>query len=384
MLYDIDRWGQHQRMRSPLWLLGLGLTLTLEGRVVEVTDEAGLSQALEKIEAGTTLRIAPGKYRGGWHVRGIERLVVEGADPAHPPEFIGGTTAWQFSRCEGLVVRHLACRGQTGNGLNIDDGGELRRPVRGVRIEQVVVSEIGPRGNSDGIKCSGLAGLVIEDCRVEGWGGQAIDFVGCRDAVIRRCRITGRDGFSQATGPQFKGGSEDVVIEDCVLVNAGQRPIQVGGSTGLAYFRPPGAKFEARRVTVRRNRIVGGDCATAFTGADGAVFEGNVIVHPRHWVFRILQETRLDGFPPCRNVVVKGNVIVFRSGGLRSGVNVGDGTAPGSFRFEGNWWFAEDQAEQSRLDLPGVVAGEIHGRDPRLDPETRLPGDPAALRLLGK
>jgi len=209
------------------------------------------------LEAGTTLRIAPGRYRGGLAVRGIEHLVVEGADPERPPEFVGGANAWQFSRCDGLVVRNIVCRGQTGNGLNIDDGGEMQRPVHGVRIQNVTVLETGPRGNTDGIKCSGLTDLVIEDCRIEGWGGQAIDFVGCRDAVIRRCRIIGRDGFSQATGPRFKGGSEDVVIEDCVLVNAGQRPIHAGGSTGLEYFRPPGAKYEARRITIRRNVIVG-------------------------------------------------------------------------------------------------------------------------------
>lgn len=364
-----------------VWLC---LSLVATARVVDVENEAELKQAVANLEAGTTLRIAPGRYRGGFAVNGIERLVIEAAAPGRPPEFVGGTNAWQFSRCDGLVVRHLVCRGQTGNGLNIDDGGDMQRPVRGVRVEKVTILETGPRGNFDGIKCSGLAGLVIEDCRIEGWGGQAIDFVGCRDAVIRRCRITGRDGFSQATGPQFKGGCEDVVIEDCVLVNAGQRPIQAGGSTGMDFFRPPGAKYEARRISIRRNVIAGGDCATAFTGVDGAVFEGNVIVRPSHWVFRILQETRVEGFAPCRNVVVKENVIVFRRDQLRTGINVGDGTAPETFRFERNWWFAEDHPPQSKLDLPGTATGETHGRDPQLDPETRLPKAPDALRLLGK
>ena len=354
------------------------------GRVVEARNDAELKQALARLEPGTTLRVAPGRYRGGLAVRGVERLTIEAADQERPPEFVGGTNAWQFSRCDGLVVRGILCRGQTGNGLNLDDGGDMEHPVRGVRIEKVTVLETGPRGNFDGIKCSGLADLVIEDCRIEGWGGQAIDFVGCRDAVIRRCRITGRDGFSQATGPQFKGGSEDVVIEDCVLVNAGQRPIQAGGSTGVDYFRPPGAKFEARRITIRRNVIVGGDCAVAFTGVDGALFEGNVVVNPSHWVFRILQETRLEGFAPCRNVIAKGNVIVFRRTGLRTAVNVGVGTAPQTFRFERNWWFAEDDPQQSKPTLPGQIIGDVHGEDPKLDPDAHLPRNAEALRLLGR
>jgi len=369
-------------MKTRLCAILLGLTAMVDGRVVEVGNDVELRDALARLEAGTTLRIAPGRYRGGLMVRGIEGLVVEGADPERPPEFVGGTNAWQFSRCDGLVVRHIICRGQTGNGLNIDDGGEMHRPVRGIRIHNVTVLETGPHGNTDAIKCSGLTDLVIEDCHIEGWGGQAIDLVGCRDVVIRRCRIIGRDGFSQATGPQFKGGCEDVVIEDCVLINAGQRPIQAGGSTGLDYFRPPGAKFEARRITIRRNVIVGGDCATAFTGVDGAVFAHNVVVNPNNWIFRILQETRADGFPPCRNVVVRGNVIVFNRARLRADINIGDGTAPETFRFERNWWFAEDEPQRSQVTLPGKVIGESHGEDPKLDPETHLPRAADALRLL--
>jgi hypothetical protein len=360
----------------------LGLIASAAAKVVEVRHDAELRTALAKLEAGTTLKIAPGTYRGGLSVIGVERLVVEAADAKRPPEFVGGTNAWQFSRCNGLVVRNLVCRSQTGNGLNIDDGGERTRPVRGVRITNVTVLETGPRGNFDAIKCSGLTDLVIEDCRIEGWGGQAIDFVGCRDAIIRRCRITGRDGFSQATGPQFKGGTENVVIEDCVFVNAGQRPIHAGGSTGMDYFRPPDARFEARNITIRRNVIVGGDCAAAFTGVDGAVFEANVVVNPSHWVFRILQETRLDGFPPCRNVVVRGNVIVFRRSGLRTEVNVGDATAPETFRFERNAWYAEDAPHQSRPTLPGVAVKQVHGQNPKLDPTTHHPQNPATLRLL--
>ncbi len=368
-----------------IWLALAGVVVAAAaegGRVVEVGNDTDLRQALAALKNGTTLKIAPGQYRGGLMVRGVRHLVIEAVDADQPPEFVGGTNAWHFSRCDDLVIRHLVCRAQTGNGLNIDDGGEMDNPVRAVRIEGVTVLKTGPWGNFDGIKCSGLDGLVIEDSRIEGWGGQAIDLVGCRNVVIRRCRIVGRDGFSQTTGPQFKGGCEDVLIENCVLIDAGQRPIHAGGSTGLDYFRPPGANFEARRITIRRNVIVGGDCAAAFTGVDGAVFEGNVVVNPTRWVFRILQETRLDGFPPCRDVIVRDNVIVFHRSTLRTEVNIGDGTVPETFRFENNWWFAHDSPEHSRPTLPGQVTGEIHGRDPQLDPDTFLPQNPDALRLI--
>ena len=75
-------------------------------------------------------------------------------------------------------------------------------------------------------------------------------------------------------------------------------------------------------------------------------------------------------------------MIVFQRAGLRGDVNIGDGTAPESFRFERNWWFAGDNPQRSQPTLPGKVAGEIHGQDPEIDPNTRLPRNPAALRLL--
>jgi hypothetical protein len=95
-------------------------------------------------------------------------------------------------------------------------------------------------------------------------------------------------------------------------------------------------------------------------------------------VFRILQETRLEGFPPCRNVVVRENTVVFQRSGIRTHVNIGDGTAPETFRFERNWWFAEDAPGRSAAELPGIVVGDVHGRDPRLDPATFLPQHPDA------
>jgi len=378
-------------MKVPAMLLFAfyGLAASPVGaETIEVDSDASLRAALSAIQPGTTVRIAPGDYRPGLFlgkVRGTPEapIVIEAANPEKRPRFKGGTQAWHLSQCAHITLRGLHFVGQSANGINLDDGGPSHPNAHHLTLENLLIEDIGPTGNFDGIKCSGIRHLRIIGCTIRGWGGQAIDFVGCRDAVIRRCTIIGRDGFSQATGPQFKGGCEDVVIEDCLLVNAGQRPIQAGGSTGPDFFRPPGATYEARRITIRRNVIVGGDCAAAFTGVDGAVFEGNVIVNPARWVFRVLQETRLDGFPPCRDVVVRGNVIVFRRGGLAGEVNVGEGTAPETFRFESNWWFAEDAPDRSRPSVPGVLDGEIHGRDPKLDPATNLPLDSAALRLLG-
>jgi len=358
-------------MRS--WLcLGAALALAwptdaagAESRVIEVGNPQALDAALRDLREGDVLRIGPGEYPGGRYTQGLARLTVEAAEPTSPPRFVGGDTGWQFSRCPGLTLRHLRFRGARRNGLNLDDGGSGQPLVAGVTLEAVEVEDVGPDGNHDGIKASGMTGLTIRDCLIRGWGGQGIDFVGCHRSRIIGCRIEGKDGFPGTAGVQLKGGTSEITVEGCRFVRAGGRPLNVGGSTGLDYFRPAGAGWEARDIVVRDNVIEGGQCAAAFVGVDGAVFEDNLVLFPENWIFRILQETTGPSFAPCRNVIIRGNRIVFRRAGLRTEINVGAGTAAETFRWEGNRWYAEDRPEDSRPDLPGTETGGSYGEDPR-------------------
>jgi len=332
---------------------------------VIVHNDAEIRVALRDLKPGTTLKIAAGDYAGGHHVSGIGNLTIEALDEKNPPHFKGGSNGWQFSRCADLTLRNLRVSGQTGNGLNLDDGGQLDRPVTGITLDHVEISDIGPQGNHDGIKCSGLDKLTIRDCTITGWGGQGIDFVGCHHSLITGCRFIGKEGFSASVGIQLKGGTSDVIVEKCRFMNAGERPINLGGSTGLAFFRPQGAKYEAARLIVRDNVIEGSPCAAAFVGVDGAEFSGNTILFPTKWIFRILQETREPGFVPCRNVLIKGNSIVFRRSQVQVEINVSDATAPETFRFEKNRWFAEDKPHSSTPKLPTAEIDGIYDVDPR-------------------
>jgi len=332
---------------------------------VVVRTAAELKEALRAPVAGTTIRIGPGEYSGGWSVSGVAGLTVEALDDKARPVFRGGRGGWHFSRCEGLTVRGLVIVGQTINGLNIDDGGERERPVRGVNIENVEVREIGPRGNFDAIKLSGLDEFTVRDGRIEGWAGQGIDMVGCHRGLVTGCEFRGKEGFSASAGIQMKGGTSEIVVEKSRFVRAGERPVNMGGSTGMDYFRPPGARYEARALTVRDCVFEGSLCAAAFVGLDGGEFSGNTILYPEKWVFRILQETKAEGFAPCRNVAVRGNRIVFRRAQVAVEVNIGAGAAPETFTFAGNTWFAEDRPAASKPKLPVAETDGKYGVDPR-------------------
>lgn len=349
-------------------------------------DDASLRAALINLEPGDRVLIAPGEYRGGIHLRNVngtadQPVIIEAEDARRPPILVGGTTAMQLSDCNHVTLRRLAARAQTGNGFNIDDAGSFDSPSVGIVLEELQVSDVGPVGNCDAIKLSGVHDFVVRNCTIEGWGGQAIDLVGCHRGVIEACTLRGKPGFGQSTGPQLKGGTSQIVVRRCLFENAAARGINVGGSTALQFFRPRHAKHEAKDITVEDCTFIGGETPVAFVGVDGAVFRHNTIVRPGKWVLRILQETRAEGFVPCRNVRFERNLIVFRFADVRTHVNIGDATAPETFSFVGNWWFCEDAPARSTPNLPTPERDALHGIDPKLERTHRgdmLPREPRA------
>jgi hypothetical protein len=206
----------------------------------------------------------------------------------------------------------------------------------------------------------------VRDCTIEGWGGQGVDMVGCHRGLIEDCRVRGKEGFSQSAGPQTKGGSSQIVIRRCRFENAALRAVNLGGSTGLAYFRPKGALHEAKDITVEGCTFVGSQAPIAYVGVDGAVVRYNTIYRPDKWVIRILQETTAPGFAPCRNGRFEHNLVVFRRADVQTFVNVGPNTQPESFTFANNLWYCEDRPAASRPQLPAVETGGVYGVDPRL------------------
>jgi hypothetical protein len=93
-------------------------------------------------------------------------------------------------------------------------------------------------------------------------------------------------------------------VRNCTFINAGQRGVNLGGSTAMKVFRPLGAKYEAKDITVEGCRFVGSLSPVAFVGVDGAVVRYNTIYQPERWVVRILQETTEADFVPSRKRAV--------------------------------------------------------------------------------
>ena len=355
-----------------------------------VDSDAALRAALAAAGPGDVIRVRPGVYRGGlgWSPRGTaERPVtLAGADPANPPVFRGGAEGIKLTRPAHAVLTDLIFEGATGNGFNADDGGGGGTETAGpLTLRRVTVRDsggpIGRAANLDGFKLSGIDGLRMHDCAALRWGGggQGIDLVGCHDAAVRRCRVDGgandggaNDGAGPGVGLQAKGGCRDVLFENCRVEGVTERCVNLGGLTGAAYFRPPDAPFEAVDVTVRGCELIGGAAAAAFVNSDGGRVEGCTLRGQTRFPFRILKENRADGMPDTRGGAIVGNVIVWEAGGVWTLVNVGAGTAAGTFRFEDNVWV--NAANPSRSRLNGLPAAEVGGEYGVLPPAV-LPVD---------
>jgi len=322
------------------WFL---FTLVAQGKEVSVSNSTELRAALAGAKPGTTIKLNPGKYQGGIPLKNINGTQVApvticGADEKNLPQFSGGTVALHLSDCSYLVLKHLFVSGYPGNGINIDDGGSFHTPTHHITLDHITVKNTGPKGNHDALKLSGLDHFTITHCQFVGWGGSAIDMVGCHHGVIEQCALEGADGFTQSSGIQIKGGSSDIVVQRCFFKDAGQRAINLGGSTGLKYFRPRVGSYEAKNVTIAGNRFVGSMSPIAWVTAHGGHVHHNTFVFPHKWVLRILQETKDPQFKPCHDGLFENNLIIFDQR-VRIFVNVGEGTKPGSFQFRSNVWY---------------------------------------------
>ncbi|MHC4778167.1 MAG: right-handed parallel beta-helix repeat-containing protein [Planctomycetota bacterium] len=338
-------------------------------RTIRVKETAGLRRVLSSLRPGTTVLIAPGVYEGGHHVAnavGTEKnpIIIQGADPKKPPLFEGGGgNAFHLAGCSHVTLSRLEVRGFTTNGINIDDGGTFDTPAENITVTHVTVRDTGPRGNHDGLKLSGLKDFKVVKCTFEGWGGSGVDMVGCRQGVIENCAFKGKEGFSQSNAIQMKGGTRDILVHLSYFEKCGHRAVNLGGSTGLKYFRPSVGDFEGRDIIVAGNRFVGGMSAVAFVTAQSGHVHHNTIYLPEKWVLRILQETENPRFKSCRGGLFECNLVVYDRR-VRTFVNVGPGTSPDSFVFRRNAWVGLEGASKPSLPVP--ERGGIVGVDPLL------------------
>jgi len=342
-------------------------SFTLNARVLTIGpngDFANLAAAQSTIQAGDTLLLEAHTFNDGTqfleevHGSSQEPVVILGA-ANFQSIFNGGTEAIHLINCSYVNIEGIVVQGQTGNGINIDDGGDYSSPTHHISISGCTFRDMAGNGNNDFLKLSGLDDFMVSQCTFTngGGGGSGVDMVGCHNGLIRDCQFDD-PGVS---GIQAKGGTASIRIIQNVFRNTEQRAINIGGSTGLQFFRPPLPDpivdaYEAKDILVHSNVFIGNWAPIAFVGCIDSKVINNTFFKPENWAFRILQETTEPGFLACSDNTFANNIIYLESD--LTEVNIGPNTAPETFILSHNLWYNESDGNWSP-QLPVVDQNEI-------------------------
>ena len=352
-----------------LLITGVGIYFPLSATTHHVGNGrmyGSLTQALSVTVPGDTVMIHEGTYPGGLSIPDLQGTATKWiyiiAAPSEMVIFSGGSSSWHMTDAAYLQIKGIVFQQQTGNGLNIDDGGSYGTPSHHLVFDSCTFRDIKAKGNNDLLKMSGVDYFEIKNCIFlnGSYGGSGMDMVGCHEGLIKGNRFENQGGNSI----QAKGGSKNIRIEFNFFKNGGQRTLNLGGSTGLAFFRPLDARYEAAGLMVYSNIFIGSDVPVAYVGCIDTEVINNTIYLPKKWVIRILQETvDTSRFYPCGNNSFRNN-IVYRNSQVSVDCNIGSNTNPQSFSFSGNLWYHSQNPGWKGPDLPVTEVNGIIGKDP--------------------
>jgi hypothetical protein len=346
----------------------LSCALAANSKILEVGKDKTyqrLQQAATVAKAGDTIMLFAGVYSGGdfisrLHGDAVAWITIRVADGSEVI-YRGGTVAFHISEASYLRIEGLIFEQQSDNGVNMDDGEPNKKSAHHIRFERCHWRNMNGTGNNDELKLSGIDDFIIKQCSFSNGaaGGSLIDMVGCHRGVIQECVFEN----AGSNCIQAKGGSSDIVITRNKFSNGGQRAVNIGGSTGLAFFRPAGANYEAKNILVCANIFIGSITPVAFVSAVECAVENNTLYHPKRWALRILQETTVAGFLPCSNNTFTNNIIVYPNTGTDA-INIGANTSPETFKFSYNLWYRPGDTAWKGPKTPVPETNRILHRSP--------------------
>lgn len=333
-----------------------------------------LESACQAAQPGDTILIYTGIYNNDDYIEDLHGTpnawISIKAALGNTVTFSGGTQAFQMSDPRYVYFSGLNFEKQTGNGVNIDDGGSYDSPAQYIVFDNCHWKALSASGNNDQLKMSGVNNIIIKNCSFTNGsaGGSMVDMVGCHDALFEN--NTFESGGSNCI--QTKGGSKDITIIRNKFINGGQRAINIGGSTDLQYFRPSGASTEASNIFVYANIFEGAQAALAFVGAVNCMAINNTIITPASWAVRILQENTEPGILQCSNNTIRNNIFVLTNTD-KPAFNIGGNTKPETFTCSNNLWYKQGNSSWPGPNTPVAEPGVIINLDPLLDIATRRP-----------
>jgi hypothetical protein len=349
-----------------LFLALILFSLSLNAQVLHVganKEFNSLEAAIKVVKPGDTILIYENPKTNQYvsNIKGNDKnWITIKANDKNVVIFSGGNNAIHFSKVAYLRIENIIFESQTANGVNIDDGGNYKTASHHIQFLNCIFRNIKAKGNNDLLKMSGVNNFKIIACDFKNGAlkGSGIDLVGCHYGEISRCYFENMG----SNAVQVKGGSANIDISRNWFKNCGARSVNLGGSTGLSYFRPIDATYEAAFLNVYSNVFIGSMAPIAFVGCKEVKVINNTIINPAKWTIRILQETVDESrFISCSNNYFINNLIYYKSSSQE--INIGANTNPSSFSISNNLWYNYNNPSK-RPNIPVVDVHQITGKDP--------------------
>lgn len=365
------------------------------------------AELADRLEPGDEVILMPGEHKPASmdDLRG-ERgnpITIRSVSPHHRATIKASRKGIRLRRPQHVVIRDLDITGATISGISISGphadiahkvqavrgNGAAREPeasldapwVANVTIQNVRIERTGPRGRRHAIRLAALEDVRVENCTIRGWGGSGINVIASRNVTIERCTFIGRVHYSQENAVEVRAGSEDVRIQYCTIADAGTTAVSLGGHSRVNEFRPPlpdanGAspagekRFEASRVTVRRNEIHGGESAFIVRNVSDSVIRNNVVNSPSAAIYALLDDLAHPTIDRTKDVRFVANLFLWKQGEMQLLAYAEEGADPEGLVLERNMWWSPDLAERREElgDPVGDVAiSQVMDMDPELD-----------------
>lgn len=363
-----------------------------------------------KCRPGDEIVLMPGRHRPA----SIDRLVgtaeapivIRGASTTKPSIIAAQLDGIRIKEASHIVIKDLQIIGGSASGIWIAaaqdeqpaDAAAAPQPAmsepltavqprgnraRDILISNVSISKVGPRGQRHGVYLCGFADARLNNLRIEGWGGSAIELIACEDVVINRPALRGVKDHSQFCGIRARAGCDRVTISEGVFENAGEIAICIGGKSDPEEFIPPipadapnASVTEAARVSIEQTRIIGSPCPIAFIHATDSLVRSSTIVRPTRNVFALLNQSPDVRMAVSTRNIFGNNLVMWEPGDVKRLVEVDEGVSPAALVLEPNvWWSGETEEQRRKLGpMPGSAAQQqeqIVNVNPRPDDKLR-------------
>jgi len=321
-------------------------------------------------------------------------IIIRGLDPNHPPTIVAKRRGIVLHKPKHVVIKDIIITGATLTGILVDNKipditdvfnsqtiTQQQPWSADLLIRNVTVLETGPKGKRHAIELRGLRDVRIIDSKFEGWGGSALEIVGCHNILVEKCTFNELENFSQYHAIQVRAGSTRVNITNCQFDVDCEGVVSLGAISKLNDFCPsiPAnakafSQYEARYVQLQHCVFKNGKFTIALLHVDDCLIRNNTFIRPRSAVLGVTHITDLRVVAVAKRGIFGGNLIIWEPGDMSRYIYFSPKIDQTSFSIEQNlWWSSELAKDSNRL---GKIAQQgkwpqITDVDPKLNGKYR-------------